>query len=60
MAERKREKARTVGARERATRLGWRVDPPRNLDDDRCHGDLTGGRQGRRPRDATADREMRS
>ena len=55
MADRRREKVRTVGARERATRLGWRVDLPRDVDDDRGHGDRTGARRKRRAREATAD-----
>ncbi len=59
MAERRREKVRTVSAREHARRLGWRVDPARDADDDRGHGDPTGARQKRRPRDAAADGEVR-
>lgn len=42
-------------ARERARRLGWRVDPPRDVNDDPGDGDPTSARQKRRSRDATAD-----
>jgi hypothetical protein len=59
MADRRRRKVRRVSARERAKRLGWRVDPPDNRDDDPGDGDPTGARRRRRPRDATADGEVR-
>jgi hypothetical protein len=55
MAERRRRKGRTGSARERAKRLGWRVDPPRDVDDEPGDGDPTAARQGRPPRDTTAD-----
>jgi hypothetical protein len=58
MTERRRGKARTVGARERARRLGWRVDPPRHAGDGPADGGPTGARRKRTPRDATTNREV--
>jgi hypothetical protein len=55
VAEKSTESGCESTARERAKRLGWRVDPPRDADDDPVDGDPTGARQGQRPRDATAD-----
>ncbi|MDP9237919.1 MAG: hypothetical protein M3P30_11090 [Chloroflexota bacterium] len=40
MGESGPESERAVSARERAKRLGWRVDPPRDVDDDPGDDDL--------------------
>jgi hypothetical protein len=49
MAERRRRKGRTASARERAKRLGWRVDPPEEPDGGRDDGDPPVGPPRRRP-----------
>ena len=56
MTEKSPESGCESTARERAKRLGWRVDPPRDVDDDPGHADSTDARQGQLPtRDGTPD-----
>lgn len=49
------ESKRAVSARERARRLGWKVDPPEDLDGGGDGGDPIGLPRQRPPRDKTTD-----
>jgi hypothetical protein len=55
VAEKSPESGCESTARERAKRLGWRVDPPPDVADDPGDRDPTPARKKRPPRDAAAD-----